>query len=166
VAQVYAGACPDDATRPPRQLAGFAKVQLAPGERARVSVELSPEALASWSPEAHAWVPAACALPLYVASSSRDVRLTGRIGQPGAVAANAIGGGCRSGDGGMPVAVVVLGAWFLARRRDARRQLASADGSAASATTGTTSVFSRMRVTSRSKTSGLARSHSTARSRP
>jgi uncharacterized membrane protein len=129
-------------------------------------VELSPEALASWSPEAHAWVPAACALPLYVASSSRDVRLTGRLGQPGAVAANATGGGCRSGDGGTPIAVVVLGAWFLARRRDARRQLASADGSAASATTGTTSAFSRMRVTSRSKTSGLARSHSTARSRP
>ena len=118
VAQVYVGACGGDAA--PQQLAGFSKVRLAPGERARVRVELAPEALSRWSDEAQGWVTPACDLPVLVASSSRDARLRGslRVSAGGAVAATPPGGGggCGSGDGGAAGSLLALAAAWLARR--------------------------------------------------
>jgi beta-glucosidase len=122
VAQVYAGDCPRGGTRPPRQLAGFTKVALEPGASARVTVELAPEALASWSPEARAWVGAECELPLLVGSSSRDVRLSGNVPPPGTTrAGDAPGrgsrGGCATGSGaGLACAAGIFAMWALSRR--------------------------------------------------
>jgi beta-glucosidase len=83
VAQVYVGTCPGDAAAPPRRLAGFAKVPLAPGVRRRVVVDLDPRALGSWSVERGAWVGPGCALRVWVGSSSRDLRLEGTLPRGG-----------------------------------------------------------------------------------
>jgi beta-glucosidase len=80
VAQVYVGSCARGA--PPKQLAGFAKVSLAPGESRRVVVELAPESLFSWSDGPAAWLAPACRVPVWVGSSSRDVRLGGAVRVP------------------------------------------------------------------------------------
>jgi beta-glucosidase len=77
VAEVYTGALPDNPQTPPRQLAAFAKVSLAPGQSQRVSVEVSPRSLSFWNAQTHAWQMSAGVVPLYVGSSSRDIRLTG-----------------------------------------------------------------------------------------
>lgn len=89
VAQIYVGACPGDAAAPPRRLAGFAKVGLAPGARRRVVVDLDPRALAAWSAERRTWVAAECGLRVWVGSSSRDVRLEGTLRPGGGAAAAA-----------------------------------------------------------------------------
>jgi beta-glucosidase len=121
VAQVYVGACPGDATQPPRQLAGFAKVQLAPGASARVAVQLAGEALGSWSPETRNWVPAPCELPLQVASSSRDVRLQGQVPPAGTTFDPPVSvgkSGCGSGGGDATwLGEALLAAWLLAHAR-------------------------------------------------
>jgi beta-glucosidase len=138
VAQVYVGSCLGDAA-PPRQLAGFSKVHLAPGESARVRVELGAEPLSHWSPDAGAWRTPACTVPLVVASSSRDVRLAGglRVSADGAVAAASPsdGGGCGHGPAGAAASLLaVAAAWLLGRRlgpagaRRARRPGGAAAG--------------------------------------
>jgi beta-glucosidase len=83
VAQVYMSACPGDGAAPPKALAGFAKVQLAPGESRHVSVDLAPEAFQTWDASAHAWTTRSCERKLVVGGSSRDARLTGTLGGAG-----------------------------------------------------------------------------------
>jgi beta-glucosidase len=115
VAQVYVGSCDGDG--PVRQLAGFAKVPLAPGESARVRVELAREALSRWRPDAGGWETPACDLPLLVGASSRDLRLraTVRVAANGSVApvtaAGGGGGGCGAGAGGAASLLSLLAAW-------------------------------------------------------
>jgi beta-glucosidase len=77
VAQVYVGTLPTAVPTPPRQLAGFAKVQLAPGESQTVTVQIDPRSLSYWDTSTRAWVTPAGGVPIYVGSSSRDIRLTG-----------------------------------------------------------------------------------------
>jgi beta-glucosidase len=79
VAQVYVGSCA--AGTPPKALAGFAKVFLAPGESRRVSIDVSPDALSWWS-DGRAWVTPGCLVPVWVGSSSRDARLGGLVRVP------------------------------------------------------------------------------------
>ncbi len=119
VTQVYVGGCAGDATRPPRQLAGFAKVQLAAGERSRVSMDVQPRSLSSWSAPKHAWERAECALPVEIASSSRDVRLTATIPGPGGAPAAPTSGGCGYGSGasGGLASLALVALVRLARRR-------------------------------------------------
>ncbi|RKQ92990.1 beta-glucosidase [Solirubrobacter pauli] len=103
IAQVYAGTLPTSVATPPKQLAGWTKVQLAPGESRTVTVPLACKSLAYWDPgantdagnsegQAHAtnpngtdppstntdgnWVTPNGRVTLYVASSVSDVRLT------------------------------------------------------------------------------------------
>jgi beta-glucosidase len=132
VAQVYVGSCLRDAA-PPAQLAGFSKVRLAPGESARVRVELASEPLSHWSGDA--WVTPACGLPVVVASSSRDVRLTGyvRVSADGSVApSSSSGGGCGEGAGGAASLLAIALAWLLARPgRTARTRRARPRGAPA-----------------------------------
>lgn len=78
VAQVYLG--PPE--RPPapmarRALAGFARVDLAPGHAERVTVHIDRRALSYWSVAQDDWVVAGGARPIAVGSSSRDLRLRG-----------------------------------------------------------------------------------------
>ncbi|PNY28725.1 Beta-glucosidase cel3A, partial [Tolypocladium capitatum] len=75
VAQLYLG-IPDS---PPRQLRGFEKVALQPGESATVRFELTRRDLSVWDVVGQRWVVQAGTYPVYVGASSRDVRLTGTL---------------------------------------------------------------------------------------
>jgi beta-glucosidase len=79
VAQVYVGELPADVETPPRQLAGFARAALAPGERQRVIVNVRRRSLSYWNSRADKWATPKGRVPVYVGSSSRDIRLEGQI---------------------------------------------------------------------------------------
>jgi beta-glucosidase len=74
VAQLYVG-FPPWAGEPPRQLKGFAKVQLEPGASAKVTFDLDARAFSYWSEAEGAWVVPAGPFQLMVGSSSRDIRV-------------------------------------------------------------------------------------------
>jgi beta-glucosidase len=90
-AQVYVGRLPTSVPTPPRQLAGFAKVTLSPGESERVTVTLDRRALSYYNTSAQRWVTPNGRVPISVGSSSRDLRLTGSV---------AVRGGTSGGSGG------------------------------------------------------------------
>jgi beta-glucosidase len=75
VAQVYVGQ-PAAAAEPPKNLRGFAKVSLTPGQTQRVTVTLDKRSFQYWS---GSWTTAAGADQILVGSSSRDIRLTGSV---------------------------------------------------------------------------------------
>jgi beta-glucosidase len=78
--QVYAGQLPTDAVESAQKsLAGWAQVDLKPGERKRVQVSLDPESFSYWDVGNDEWVTPEGAVPLFVGSSSTDIRLTGEI---------------------------------------------------------------------------------------
>jgi beta-glucosidase len=62
--------------RPEKELKGFAKVQLEPGERKTVTLTLARDALAYYDDLAHEWVAEAGAFEVLVGASSRDIRAT------------------------------------------------------------------------------------------
>lgn len=64
---------------PPRQLRGFEKVPLQPGEEGVVTFELTRRDLSVWDVTKQAWVVQEGEYGVYVGASSRDVRLTGSI---------------------------------------------------------------------------------------
>jgi beta-glucosidase len=76
VVQLYLGS-PAAAEEPPKQLKGFEKVLLKPGESKIVTMQLDKEALAAWDPEIHGWKVYSGAYSVMVGSSSRDIRLKG-----------------------------------------------------------------------------------------
>lgn len=77
VAQVYVGAPQHSSVpMPPQALAGFARVALAPGERRALTVTIDDRSLSYWSEATHSWV-RVTDRPVYVGSSSRDIRLHG-----------------------------------------------------------------------------------------
>ncbi|WP_462409497.1 beta-glucosidase H [Neobacillus sp. Marseille-QA0830] len=79
VIQVYAGKLPAKVETPIKQLAGFAKVNLAPGKQQRVTITLDPKALSYWDETTHKWVMPTGKVPIYVGSSSEDIRLSGNV---------------------------------------------------------------------------------------
>ncbi|KAK7968705.1 glycoside hydrolase superfamily [Apiospora saccharicola] len=64
---------------PPRQLRGFEKVPLQPGEEGVVTFELTRRDLSVWDVVKQSWVVQEGEYGVYVGASSRDVRLTGSI---------------------------------------------------------------------------------------
>eukprot|EP01051_Picozoa_sp_SAG22_P005736 SAG22_NODE_350_length_11853_cov_3.693211_12_plen_662_part_00 len=76
VVQVYLG-FPAAAGEPPKQLKGFAKVQLAAGAKQTVTIPLTERETSIWSVEKHGWATVAGKFEVFVGSSSRDIRLTG-----------------------------------------------------------------------------------------
>lgn len=80
VAQVYLGA-PDNppVEMAPRQLVGFERVELDPGEETTVRVRIDRRDRSYWSTEESKWVPATGSRPVRVGSSSRDLRLQGHL---------------------------------------------------------------------------------------
>jgi beta-glucosidase len=77
VAHVYVGpAAGAGVEMAVRSLAGFKRVELDPGQTARVSVRVNARALSYWSVEKAAWVVAPGDRPVYVGSSACDIRLT------------------------------------------------------------------------------------------
>jgi beta-glucosidase len=82
VPQVYLGA---PGTAPPgvnfavKQLVGFDRVVLAPGHATRVKLRIDQRDLSYWSAAQHAWVVAPDEREILVGTSSRDIRLRGRV---------------------------------------------------------------------------------------
>jgi beta-glucosidase len=76
VAQVYVGLGAAPVAEPPLALAGFSKLQLAPGAIGHVHQVLDPRAFSYWDVATHAWVVAPRPYRIAVGSSSRDIRLS------------------------------------------------------------------------------------------
>jgi beta-glucosidase len=62
--------------RPPKELKGFEKVALDPGESKTVGFVLDQRALSFYDPAQRRWVPEPGAFEVLVGSSSRDIRLS------------------------------------------------------------------------------------------
>ncbi|MDX3925774.1 MAG: glycoside hydrolase family 3 C-terminal domain-containing protein [Shinella sp.] len=79
IAQVYAR--PHDARliRPPRELKGFVKVELQPGETRRVEVTMEGRDLCYFDPAHQQWLLDAGRLTFEVGASSRDIRLEATV---------------------------------------------------------------------------------------
>ena len=78
VAQLYLG-FPTSAGEPPKQLKGFLKQHLLPGESGQLAYQLTERDFSVWSSSKHAWQMAEGEFAVYIGSSSRDIRLTGSI---------------------------------------------------------------------------------------
>jgi len=80
VTQAYLGLSFDDPpSLPPKSLAGFQRVRLAPGRAAIVTIPIGERQLSHWSVATHAWVASRGVRPIYIGASSRDIRLTGTL---------------------------------------------------------------------------------------
>lgn len=79
VAQMYTGVEQDYPTRPVRELRGFAKVALEPGESVRVELPLTGRDLSVWDPRDGRWSLAAGTYTVAVGSSSRDLPLVAGV---------------------------------------------------------------------------------------
>lgn len=77
VPQIYLGPPKSDVPMPVKALAGFARVELAPGKSERVRIHVPDRQFAYWSVEERNWIQPAGPRPIYVGASSRDIRLTG-----------------------------------------------------------------------------------------
>ena len=79
VAQVYVHQAKPELSRPVRELKGFRKVFLKPGEKRTVSIPLGRDAFAYYNPEKGGWVAEKDDFTISVGSSSRDFRLEGNF---------------------------------------------------------------------------------------
>jgi beta-glucosidase len=79
VAQVYVQEASPSLPRPLKELKGFKKVFLQPGEKQKVSVVLDRNAFAHYDPDKKAWVADKGAYKILVGSSSRDLLLDGKF---------------------------------------------------------------------------------------
>jgi beta-glucosidase len=78
VVQVYVSA-PASAGEPPKQLKGFAKVSLDPGQTRRVTITLQNRAFSIWSTTAKKWTAAPGVHTVLVGDSSRNLPLTDTV---------------------------------------------------------------------------------------
>ncbi len=76
VVQLYLGSPDTPAPRTVRELRGFTKIRLAPGESAVVPFRLSERDLSQWSTRAHGWVLEPGAFEVSVGASCRDIRVS------------------------------------------------------------------------------------------
>jgi beta-glucosidase len=83
VPQLYIG-YPAPTGEPPKQLEGYAKVSLNPGQTERVSFPIDQRSLSYWNTSAHAWKVASGCYRVMVGHSSRDIALQGTIAVAGA----------------------------------------------------------------------------------
>ncbi|HXB38656.1 MAG TPA: glycoside hydrolase family 3 C-terminal domain-containing protein [Acidimicrobiales bacterium] len=74
VVQVYRGHVGSPPDRPPRELVGFVKVGLDPGQRQQVEVGLDAVAYRYWDVDTHEWRSDRGGYELLVGASSRDIR--------------------------------------------------------------------------------------------
>ncbi|GAB4311525.1 MAG: glycoside hydrolase family 3 C-terminal domain-containing protein [Promethearchaeota archaeon] len=79
VAQVYVSKADSEVPRPPKELKGFVKVALKPGEGRRVAVRLRRRDLAHFDVESGGWRVEPGAYRVLVGASSRDPRLSGEF---------------------------------------------------------------------------------------
>lgn len=74
VVQLYVHACDSDIERAPKELKGFEKVYLEPGQTKTVRISFSSDALAFFDADSHSWVCAPGSYEALVGASSRDIR--------------------------------------------------------------------------------------------
>ena len=86
VAQVYVGKPGSALLRPAKELKGFAKVRLAPGESRRVSIPLDDKAFRWFDVQANAWKTEGGEYTVMVGASCADIRLTGSVAVAGEAA--------------------------------------------------------------------------------
>lgn len=79
IVQLYVSDTASSAARPPKELKGFRKIALKPGEEKEVAFELDDRAFAFWNDKTKAWTIEPGAFKVHLAASSRDVRLTGDV---------------------------------------------------------------------------------------
>jgi beta-glucosidase len=79
VAQVYVGDRHSSTPRPQKELKGFARVNLAPGETRQVTIELDRRAFAYYDVKKHDWTVEPGDFDLYVARSAAQIELTGKV---------------------------------------------------------------------------------------
>jgi len=77
IAEVYVGDPQDGPPRPLKELKGFAKITLKPGEKKQVRVQLDRRAFSYYDTSKHAWSAPAGEYGVLVGSSSADIRLKG-----------------------------------------------------------------------------------------
>jgi len=82
VIQVYLGQLPVPAPTPPRRLAAYRKVRIAPGESERVHLTIPARAASYWDVDAHGWARAKGDVELFVGASSGDLRLSTTLPLP------------------------------------------------------------------------------------
>lgn len=74
VVELYISDLKSSLPRPVKELKGFSKVKLAPGETKNVKFEITPDALKYFDPAAHAWVAEPGKFKAHVGASSTDIR--------------------------------------------------------------------------------------------
>ncbi len=79
VAQLYVHDVRASVPRPPKELKGFARVHLEPGEEKTVEIPLDAKKLAFYDPAARKWVVEPGEFQVLVGASSRDIRLLGKF---------------------------------------------------------------------------------------
>jgi beta-glucosidase len=79
VAQLYVADTHSDVPRPPKELKGFAKVQLDPGETQRVTIGLDRRSFAYYDVEVGDWAVTPGVFQILVGRSSADIRLQGDL---------------------------------------------------------------------------------------
>src|SRR6202050_5558283 len=82
VAQVYVGDRHAKVPRPVKELKGFTKVELTPGETKHVQVTLDRRAFSYYDVKNHSWTVAPGDFDIYVAHSSAEIELTGKATLP------------------------------------------------------------------------------------
>jgi beta-glucosidase len=78
-AQLYIQDVESSVPRPVKELKGFAKVELASGQSATVTLELSKKDFSFWNPETKGWFAEKGAFIIKVGSSSRDIKLQKQV---------------------------------------------------------------------------------------
>ena len=79
MAQLYVSDPSSTVKRPERELKGFAKVRLAPGETRRVTLNLDARAFSYWDEAAHKWTIDPGKFVVRVGDSSENTPLTAEI---------------------------------------------------------------------------------------
>jgi beta-glucosidase len=79
IVELYVAPPQGTVPRPPRELKGFARVSLAPGETKPVTMTLEPRSFAFWADHDKNWKVEAGTFEILVGASSRDIRLRRKI---------------------------------------------------------------------------------------
>lgn len=77
VAQLYVHDGHSKVERPEKELKGFSRIMLEPGESKTISIALDRAALAYWDTKTRSWTAEPGSFEMLVGSSSRDVHLSG-----------------------------------------------------------------------------------------
>ncbi|MCB2155260.1 glycoside hydrolase family 3 C-terminal domain-containing protein [bacterium] len=79
IAQLYVADREASVKRPPKELKGFARVELQPGESREVSIDLNDRAFAFYDVDAKDWIVEPGDFEILVGSSSQDIRAKGTL---------------------------------------------------------------------------------------